>query len=207
MTPPKAVFWDIGNVLLDWSPDRLYERLIPDEAARRAFYDRVGVDEMNLAGDRDGDLQAKVEALAERHPDDAALILPWWAGWDRMCGGLAEGPVALRDGLRASGVPCWALSNFAADSWLRAEALYPPLVAFDGLVISGREGAIKPDERIYEIAETRVGLPGEALFFIDDKEANIEAARARGWRGVVFNGLTQPVEDLKAALAEVGLVS
>ena len=52
------------------------------------------------------------------------LILPWWAGWERMCGGLLEESVALRDDLRARGVPCWALSNFAADSWERAARLY-----------------------------------------------------------------------------------
>lgn len=74
--PPEVVVWDIGAVLLDWSPDHLYRRLIPDDAARAAFYARVGVDEMNLAGDREGCLQARVEALAERHPEDAALILP-----------------------------------------------------------------------------------------------------------------------------------
>ena len=47
---PKAVVWDIGNVLLDWSPDYLYRRLIPDDEARAAFYGRLPFDEMNLAG-------------------------------------------------------------------------------------------------------------------------------------------------------------
>ncbi|MEM7524721.1 MAG: HAD family phosphatase [Pseudomonadota bacterium] len=197
MAPPKAVIWDIGNVLLDWSPHHLYRRLIPDDAARAGFFERLGVDEMNLAGDRNGSLQKEVEALADRHPEDAALILPWWAGWDRMCAGLLDDSVALRDDLRDAGVACWALSNFAADTWARAEARYPALIRFDGLVISGREGAVKPDERIYELLEARVGLSGDDLFFIDDREENIEAATARGWRGHLFSNAA----DLRAELS------
>ncbi len=202
MTTPRIVVWDIGNVLLDWSPDHLYRRLIPDEDARAAFYARLPLDEMNLSGDRDGDLEAKVAALAERHPEDAALILPWWAGWEKMCGGLIAECVAIRDGLRAAGTPCWALSNFAADSWKRCAALYPELTGgFDGLTISGHEGVVKPDPAIYALIETRTGVAPEEIFFIDDRTANIEAARERGWRGHVFDG----VDGLRGALAEVGV--
>ncbi len=198
---PKVVVWDIGNVLLDWSPEYLYRRLIPDSDARAAFFGRLPFDEMNLAGDRDGDLEAKVAALADKYPEDAMLILPWWAGWERMCGGLIQESVALRDSIRARGVPCWALSNFAADSWVRAERLYPELTAFDGLIISGRERMVKPEDDFFALAERRIGHSGADIFFIDDRAANIEAAEARGWRGHMF----ETAEGLADALVEVGL--
>lgn len=194
-----TVVWDIGSVLLDWSPDYLYRRLIPDEAEREAFYARLPFDEMNLAGDRDGDLQAKVEALAAQHPADAPLILAWWAGWDRMCAGLIEDSFAIRDRLRAAGHKTWALTNFAADSWERCIALYPALLDFDGHVVSGREGTVKPEPEIFALVERRTGAAPSDLFLIDDREANVEAARARGWRGHVFAGAA----GLEAALAEV----
>lgn len=201
MTPPKAIIWDIGNVLLDWSPDYLYARLIPDDQARRDFYDRLPFDDMNLAGDRDGDLEAKVSKMAEDHPLDAILILPWWAAWEKMCGGLIGESVAIRDQMRCSGVPCWAMSNFAADSWEKCAQLYPELTSFDGLIISGRERVVKPDAGIYAIAETRTGLSGADLYLIDDRAANIEAAKARGWRGHQF---VDPA-GLKDALKQEGL--
>ena len=198
---PKVVVWDIGNVLLDWSPDYLYNRLIPDEAARADFFARLPFDEMNLAGDRDGDLEAKVAGMADRYPEDAMLILPWWAGWDRMVGGLIAASVALRDSLRARGVPCWALSNFAADSWERAATMMPELTAFDGLIISGRERMVKPDDAFFALAEQRFGQTGADIFFIDDRAANIEAAKARAWRGHMF----ETPGGLAQALGEVGL--
>lgn len=196
---PRAVVWDIGNVLLDWSPDYLYRHLIPDDDARAAFFARLPFDAMNLDGDR-GRLEPVVAAMAARHPEDAALILPWWAGWDRMCGGMHDETVAIRDALRANGVACWALTNFAADTWERGVALYPALGEFDGLVVSGREGAVKPDAAIYEIVEARAGTPPEALFFIDDRDYNVEAARERGWFGHVHDG----ADGLRAALIAAG---
>lgn len=54
MTSPTIIVFDIGNVLLDWSPAHLYRRLIPDDGLRAAFFARLPLDEMNLAGDRDG---------------------------------------------------------------------------------------------------------------------------------------------------------
>lgn len=200
MSTPKAMIWDIGNVLLDWSPDYLYRQLIPDAAARQAFMARYPFDEMNLDGDR-GRLQPVVEAMAETHPEDAPLILAWWAGWDRMCGGLLDDVVAMRDQLRAEGLATWALSNFAADTWTRFETLYPTMQHFDGTVVSGREGVVKPDPRIFEIAEQRTGLTGSDLFFVDDRPANVEAAMDRGWQGHVFTG----AQGLKAALTTAGL--
>lgn len=196
----KILVWDIGSVLLDWSPDYLYGQLIPDDQARQAFYDRLPLDEMNLDGDR-GRLEPTVAALAEKYPEDAMLILPWWAAWDRMCGDLISEMVSLRNDLRAAGTPCWALTNFAADSWERGVKIYPELGQFDGLVVSGREGTVKPEPRIYEIMEQRTGKKGEDLFFIDDRDYNIQAALGRGWGGHVFDG---DVANLKAALAEAG---
>lgn len=198
---PEIVVFDIGGVLLDWSPHHLYRRLIPDEGARAALFSRLPLDAMNLEGDRNGSLRAEVEALTERHPEDAALILPWWAGWERMCAGLFAETVALRDGLRKAGVPVWALSNFAADTWERALRLHPELGDFDGLVISGHERLVKPDPALYERLERRAGAAGAALFFIDDKDYNVAAARARGWGGHVH----EEAAGTRAALAAAGL--
>ncbi len=197
----KTLVWDIGSVLLKWAPENLYVNLIPDEHARHAFYDRLPLDEMNLDGDR-AKLEPAVAALAEAYPDDAVLILAWWAGWDRMCGGLIDEMVSLRNDLRAAGTPCWALTNFAADSWERGVKMYPALDQFDGLVVSGREGTVKPEPRIYEIMEQRTGKTGADLFFIDDRDYNIDTAKERGWGGHVFDG---DVAALKAALSEAGI--
>lgn len=201
MSAPDLVVWDIGNVLLNWDPHHLYGKLIPDDDARDAFFSRLPLHEMNLEGDRTGDLEGKVAALAERYPEDAVLILAWWAAWDKMCVDLIDENVAMRDALRSAGIPCWALTNFADDSWARCLKIYPQLRSFDGFVVSGEEKVMKPDAGIYEVLEARTGYAAEQLYFIDDRPANIEAAQARGWRGHIFSS----PGDLQAALLAEGL--
>ena len=135
---------------------------------------------------------------------DRSLLL--YAPLDTVTSNSAEedlpwaGP-ELRNDMRAAGAPCWAMTNFAADSWERAVQLYPELGAFDGLVVSGREHTVKPEARIYEIIEQRTGAAPENLFFIDDRTYNIQMALDRGWSGHVFDG---DVDALITALKGAG---
>ena len=58
---------------------------------------------------------------------------------------------------------------------------------FDAITISGEEGVMKPDERIYRIALARLDVrPNEAVF-VDDFSENIVAARTLGMAGIHFS--------------------
>ncbi len=118
-----------------------------------------------------------------------------------MIGPEVAGSVALLRSLKGRGVPVHALSNFAADTYAEARDLFPVLREFEIEVISGREGVVKPEPGIFEILEARAGLSGADLFFADDRAANVEAARARGWRAHLF----ETPEGLAAALRAEGL--
>lgn len=199
--PPAWVVFDIGRVLVEWSPERVFADALPDAMAREAFFRRTGLEATNLEADRSGDLEGKIAALARAHPSDAALIGLWWSRWTDMCHAPIPETGAFLRRLRNGGVPVCALSNFADDTFEIARRLYPVLTEFDAEVISGREGVIKPDERIYALAEARTGVHGEELFFIDDSPKNIAAAAARGWRTHLFQGWS----GLSAILPEMGL--
>ena len=59
-------------------------------------------------------------------------------------------------------------------------------------------GVMKPHADIYAEAERRFGLVPAATVFIDDRADNIEAARARGWAGIVHSGHDSTREALHA---------
>jgi putative hydrolase of the HAD superfamily len=83
--------------------------------------------------------------------------------------------------VRKAGFRTCMLSN----SWGRDDYprdLFPEL--FDTWVISGEVGMRKPEERIFRHAAGLLGLPPEQCVFIDDLEANINAAAALGMVGV-----------------------
>ena len=54
-----------------------------------------------------------------------------------------------------------------------------------GAVFSFREGAKKPESRMYEVFEKKYGKP---CYYTDDMPQNIEAALKRGWNAGLFNG-------------------
>ena len=61
---------------------------------------------------------------------------------------------------------------------------YPFLQLFDGLLISGEDKLIKPDQAIYQLAKKRFNLDPEETVFIDDKLENIEAAQKMNFKTI-----------------------
>ena len=60
------------------------------------------------------------------------------------------------------------------------------LAYFDGLVLSQEVGMRKPERGIYEHCLTLAGCTASECLFIDDMPANIAAAHACGWQGIVY---------------------
>lgn len=198
---PRAVIFDIGNVLIEWNPERFYDGRIGADRRRRMFAE-VDLHAMNDRVDAGGAFRDEVAAMAAAHPDWATEIGWWHAHWLEMASPVIEGSVELLRRLRARGVPVFALSNFGIETFAFAQTQYPVLSEFDMPFISGHLGVTKPDPRIYARVEADSGLPPEALFFIDDRADNIAAAAARGWRTHRFDG----VEGLAARLVAEGLL-
>jgi putative hydrolase of the HAD superfamily len=59
---------------------------------------------------------------------------------------------------------------------------------FDAIHYAADLGWAKPAPEFFKAIEARTGLAPSELAFIDDKPANVEAARACGWRGEVWTG-------------------
>lgn len=197
---PEAVVFDIGNVLLEWNPERFYDTVMP-AAERARMFAEVDLHAMNDGVDRGDDFAKAVAALAARHPE-WPQIRHWHDNWLDMASPAIPHSVRLLRALKARGVPVFALSNFGIQTFARAEVEYPFLAEFDRRWISGHMGVIKPDAEIYRRLEAESGVAPEALLFADDRADNIAAAAARGWQTHLF---TTP--DLWAKrLVEAGLL-
>ena len=67
----------------------------------------------------------------------------------------------------------------------------------DAVVVSGDERIVKPDRAIYDLLRSRIGLPAEALCFVDDVEKNVAGARAAGWQAIRFVSNEQVEADFE----------
>lgn len=196
-----AVVFDIGNVLIEWAPERVYDARIGADA-RRALFAEVDLAGMNDRIDLGAPLGATVAETAARHPRWAEAIALWDRSWIDMATPEIPGSVALLRALRRRGVPTYALTNFGAETLARAEARYPFLREFDARIVSAELGIAKPDAEIYAALERATGHPPGALLFTDERPENVAAARARGWQAHLFEG----PEGWGARLVAAGLL-
>ncbi|MCH2095466.1 MAG: HAD family phosphatase, partial [Rhodobacteraceae bacterium] len=182
---PKAVVFDIGNVLIRWQPEIYFDEVI-GETRRKALFAAVPLHAINDEIDRGGDFRETVYAAADQHPEWRDEIRMWHDNWIELASPAIDLSVALLRDLRARGIPVFALTNFGIGTFDIAEKVYPFLTEFDRRYISGHMGVIKPDARIYQMLEDDCGLSGADLLFADDRADNIEAARSRGWQTHLF---------------------
>jgi 2-haloacid dehalogenase len=193
-----AVVFDLGGVLIDWDPRYVYRRLFADPADMEEFLGSVCTSDWHRAHDLGADITRSCEQLALRHPEHRDMIMVWAERGEEMVAGQFDDTVELLSELKASGMPCYALSNMEPDAFAVRRARFPFMRWFDAHVISGLEGVAKPDRRIFEILLHRHGLRAQATVFIDDQARNVDAARELGLVALHFSSAARLREDLHA---------
>jgi 2-haloacid dehalogenase len=174
-----TVVFDIGGVLLDWDPRHLYRDLIPDEETREWFLAEVCTTEWNLSLDAGRPFDEACDELASRHPEHAELVLAW-KRQDEMVAGEVAGTADLVRRLKADSVPLYLLTNMPSEVFRARRDRFEVLRQFDGAVVSGEEGVLKPSPAIFETLVGRFDLEPASTLFIDDSEINVHGARAAG---------------------------
>ena len=200
--PPRAVLFDLGGVLIDWNPRHLYRRLFADEPAMEAFLAGICTAEWNLEQDRGRPFAEAVRLLCDKHPHLSEEIRAYDARWDEMLRGEIAESVRCLDELRRGGTRLYALTNWSIEKFPVALARFPFLGWFEGVLVSGEVGLVKPDPRIFRLAAEQFSLEPAATLFVDDAAANTEAAAALGFRTHRF---TDPA-NLRRALVACGLL-
>jgi 2-haloacid dehalogenase len=199
----NTVVFDLGGVLVDWNPRHLLREVIP---GREAEVETLLADVLNHAwnlerdkGDSWVDAMARLKVEYPRWADIFDIYTERWP--ETLVGSLDDTVVILRE-LKARGTPLYALSNWSAEMFPHAEAKYDWLELFDGIVVSGRVKMIKPDRDIFEYLMDTYGLRAADLFFIDDNDPNVLAARSYGIHAHRF----EEAAALRAELVAEGLL-
>lgn len=185
MADITAVIFDIGNVLIEWQPERYYDAKI-GKANRVKLFAETDVQTANERSDMGEDMGVAIRESALKHPEWHDEIIMWHEKWIELAAPDIPHSVRLLRALRAKGVPVFSLTNFGMETFEVARVKYDFLNEFDRQFISGHMKVIKPDPRIYEMVEQDCGLDPSTLLFADDRIENIEAAQARGWQGHIF---------------------
>ncbi len=176
----SAVVFDIGGVLLEWDPRLVYRDLLPDPGELDRFLAEICTPAWNATLDAGLPFDEACAELAARHPDHAELIHAW-KRQDEMIAGEIAGTAELVARLDDAGTPLYLLTNMPADVFAARRARYPVLQRFDGAVVSGEEGVLKPSPEIFTILRNRYDLDPATTLFVDDMDVNVAGARAAGF--------------------------
>ena len=121
----------------------------------------------------------------------------WFDRWEEMLGGAKKHTVEILANLKKNNVPLFILSNWSAETFPKAQAIFDFLKWFDGKIISGEVGLIKPDPAIYRLLLNTYNLSPNNTIFIDDKIANVDAAKRMGIKGIHFQNAFSLRQNLK----------
>lgn len=182
---PQAVIFDIGNVLIEWQPERYYDERIGRDR-REAMFAAVDLHGMNEAVDAGAPFRETIYACADANAEWATEIRWWHDHWSDLATPRIEHSITLLRRLRDKGIPVFALTNFGDDTFSYAQTQYEFLNEFDRAYVSGRMRMTKPGPAIYAAVEADCGITPAALLFTDDRAENIAAAAARGWQTHLF---------------------
>jgi putative hydrolase of the HAD superfamily len=202
----KNIVFDFGGVVFHWRPTRLLQRELPqhatDEASAARWADAIFQGYGGDWGEFDrGTLE--VPALVQRIVTRTGLVE---ADVLRVVMGVPvelqpqAATVDLIGRLRAAGHGLHFLSNMPRPFADIIEAREPVIQRFHSGVFSAREGVIKPEPAIYELAAARFKARPAELVFLDDHLPNVLAARALGWNALHFSDAA----TAEAAMREAG---
>lgn len=199
-----TVVFDLGGVVVRWDPVPAIAAVVgPERAERFVRGGDFDFDAWNHAQDA-GRLWEDAEAeAAASHPHLAEEIGAYRPNFALSLRGLVPGTAEILRDLHGRGARLVALTNWSAETIRHLPEAHPEVVAlFDDVVVSGAEGVAKPDPRIFEVLEARLGHPLAEVFYVDDSLCNVDAARAAGMDAVHFTG----APALRRELEERGLL-
>ena len=193
-----AVF-DVGGVLIEWNPRHLYRKLFGgDDAQMERFLTEVCSPAWNLRQDAGRSWPEGIAELTGRWREQAALIRAFDERWEEMVPGQIDETIALVRMLKSRGVPLYCLTNFSSAKFELTRRRFDVFALFDGIVVSGEIGLVKPDPAIFRHLLQRFRLGAGQCLFVDDAPANVEGARAAGMRGHLFRGAAALARELQA---------
>jgi 2-haloacid dehalogenase len=199
----NTVVFDLGGVLVDWDPRYLLRKVMPGrEAEMETLLRDVLNHAWNLERDRGDSWHAAMDRAKAEYPQWSDIFDVYTERWAETLGGSHDDTVAILRELKGLDTPLYALSNWSEEMFPHAEDRYEWLGLFDGIVVSGRVGMVKPDRDIFDHLLAAFDLRAEDIFFIDDNEPNVIAARSYGIRTHHF----RDAAALRADLVETGLL-
>lgn len=197
----RNVVLDMGNVMLDYNPERYLETYIEREEDRPLVKAELfGAVEWTMCdygtGDDEGLIAAACRHLPERlHPQVEKLVRSWYydmPAYPEMGEKIGE--------LLDKGYRLYVLSNVNRHYDVMRRSI-PHLDRFSGEFVSYQWKLIKPEPAIFSAFCQHFNLVPAECLFVDDRQDNVLGAMRVGMNAMVYHGdparIDEKLEELK----------
>ncbi len=197
MTEIRNMVFDIGNVIVRWSPHAICEAAF---GAENATPDRVA----QVFGDP---LWHELNR-GERSAEETMRLYGAKLGWDdafsgRFFGHITDsliempGTLDLIDRLKANGYRLFIITDNVHEVMAHLRARYDFFNRFEGVVNSAELGVLKPDPAIFRHLIDTYDLAADECVFLDDMAHNVAGAQAVGMQAIQFVSVGQAEPELR----------
>src|ERR1051326_7942239 len=139
----QNIVFDLGDVLIDWNPKYLYDKIFSDKEKEDYFLKHICTDTWHEKQNAGRSPQEGTEELIKNYPEWEKFIRPYYDRWEEMFGGAIEGSLQILKELKEKGYKLYALSNWNAELYYRNADNFPFLNLFDGKLLSGEVKMMK----------------------------------------------------------------
>lgn len=193
----KNIIFDVGKVLVEWQPLVAMKKLgFDDETAKAVAAATTDSPEWDVS---DRSVLSDEEILAMligNAPEYEKEIRTFWENISL--------PIYQYDyvrewiqGLKRKGYGVYILSNYGRWTYQNTTEALSFLKDVDGAVFSFQVHQMKPEPEIYQTLLTKYDLKAEECVFLDDRQVNIDGAKALGIEGIVFTSYEKAVQALR----------
>lgn len=194
----KNIIFDFGNVLVQWHPEHVYGEYFGDEAKAWWFLRHVADMDFRQRIDAGESFDGCIREKQAQYPEYEQAIELYRSRWREMLTDEVPGMREVIVELRGNNYELYGLTNWSMETFPEARERFGILQMIDRYVVSGAEGQVKPDPRLFQVLLDRYGLKAEECTFVDDNPDNVAAAQGMGMKGIVFVG----AEDLRKQLRD-----
>lgn len=192
----RNIIFDVGNVLVEYSWERMLEALHITGEAYDAVAKATALSPMWNELDRS--LLSDEEILqgfinnAPEYEREIRLV------WDNIPESIHcyDYSVEWVRKFRKKGYKTYILSNYSKRGYEVTKQELPFVADMDGVLFSYEVKLVKPEPEIYQTLLEKFQLKPEECVFLDDNEKNIIAAREAGIHAIHFKNKEQAEEEL-----------
>lgn len=183
----KNVVFDLGNVLLEFTPEKIVDDYVLKKSKKEAIYDNIFNSKEWIMLDK-GTISQKqaTRRFVDRQPNNKNEIIKIMDNWISYLKPINKNISVLKD-LANKEINLYILSNFHEKAFLEVKQKYDFFDLFDGKVVSFQVNIIKPEDKIYKTLISKYQINPQNTLFIDDSFNNIKAANKLQFKTIHFN--------------------